>query len=84
MKAMVIFLPPDTARRIKVLAAENDRTVQDIGEEAVTQWLERHDTSDLSPKKLTGISTRNKKPEKFDTSNPEKEPAFPLRQTNNG
>lgn len=43
MKTMVTFLQPDVARRIKVIAAETDRTVQDIGEEAITEWLRKHD-----------------------------------------
>ncbi len=43
LKTLVTYLEPEIARRIKVIAAETDMKVQEIGKEAVLQWLERYD-----------------------------------------
>jgi hypothetical protein len=38
-KGVMTYLPDDMAKQIKVFAAQNDRTIQDIGEEAFANWL---------------------------------------------
>ena len=41
-KAVVLYLEPDIAKRLKVLAAENETTVQALGLEALDLLFERH------------------------------------------
>ena len=38
-ETFVIYLPAEVARHIKVLAAETDQTMQEIGEDMVVSWL---------------------------------------------
>ena len=41
-KGVLTQLDQDTARRLKILAAENDTTLQALGEEAFEALLERY------------------------------------------
>ena len=42
-KAMVIYLEPDVSKRLKVLAAQNEKSVHELGLEAIDLLFERHD-----------------------------------------
>ena len=42
-KAVVLYLKPETAKRLKVLAAENETTVHALGLEAFDLLFERYD-----------------------------------------
>lgn len=50
MKTIVTYLPVETARAVKVIAAQQGRTMQEIGEQALMEWLEKHDRSATKPK----------------------------------
>jgi predicted transcriptional regulator len=39
---MTFKLPVDTRRRLRIAAAEQDRDMQDIADEALIDWLTRH------------------------------------------
>ena len=39
---MTFKLPPDIRRRLRIAAAEQDREMQDIASEALTDWLDKH------------------------------------------
>jgi hypothetical protein len=41
-KTVVIYLPADIAKQFKVLAVQTDRTMQEIGEEALLEWLKKN------------------------------------------
>ncbi len=41
-RAWVIYLDPETARRLKAAAAMNDRSLQSFGEEAADLLLDRY------------------------------------------
>lgn len=41
-KAVVVYLEMSTARELKVLAAENDTTLQALGVEAIRNLIERY------------------------------------------
>lgn len=43
-RAWVIYLDPETARRLKAAAAMNDRSLQSFGEEAADLLLDRYST----------------------------------------
>jgi len=40
--AMTVRLHPDVRRRLRIAAAEQDREIQEIVAEAITEWLTRH------------------------------------------
>ena len=42
MKTMVTYLDPMVAQRFKLLSAMSGRTMQDIGAEALMEWLKKH------------------------------------------
>jgi predicted transcriptional regulator len=39
---MTFKLPADTRRRLRIAAAELDREMQDIADQALTEWLDKH------------------------------------------
>ena len=41
-RAWVVYLDPDTARRLKSVAALNDRSLQSFGEEAADLLIDRY------------------------------------------
>ena len=42
-KAVVLYVEPELAKRLKVLAAENETTLHALGLEALDLLFERHD-----------------------------------------
>ena len=46
-RAWLVYLDPDTARRLKAAAALNDRSMQKLGEEAADYLLERYGVGTL-------------------------------------
>jgi hypothetical protein len=43
MKTLVVFVPPEVSRKIKIAAATHESTVQHIGQVAILEWLERYE-----------------------------------------
>jgi plasmid stability protein len=46
MKVTVAFSDPELYRTIRVRAAQNDRQIRDIIEEALRDWLEAHEDAE--------------------------------------
>jgi hypothetical protein len=82
LKTLVTYLPPDVAKRVKMIAVQSDRTVQAIAEEAIMQWLERNSVAQAA-QPATKISRKYAAPPTVISANPEAGHKFPTHKPTN-